>query len=92
MSRILITGGDGFVGRHLVAALAARDPDCEIIVGALSAGAPPHGGKWRNVELDITDADRVTRSSKRNSRRISFIWRRSRPCPPRNATCGGPGR
>ncbi|EWY41345.1 GDP-6-deoxy-D-lyxo-4-hexulose reductase [Skermanella stibiiresistens SB22] len=65
-SRVLVTGGGGFVGRHLIAALdQALPPGSEILAGSSSAdGTKPDG--WgagrvpvRVVELDITDARQV---------------------------------
>ena len=59
MSRILITGGNGFVGRHLVAALAARERDCYIIVGTVDGPALGRDDGIRSLALDITDAVQV---------------------------------
>ena len=40
--RILLTGGAGFVGRHLLAGLLQSDPDSEVwIVDDYSTGKPP---------------------------------------------------
>lgn len=53
--RILLTGGHGFVGRHLVAALAATEAVGEILIGGLGGeSAVPHP-KSRSVRLDVTD-------------------------------------
>jgi GDP-4-dehydro-6-deoxy-D-mannose reductase len=58
--RILVTGGDGFVGRYLVQALGAALPaGHEIIVGTLANGGSPGREDVRRVVLDITDAERV---------------------------------
>jgi GDP-4-dehydro-6-deoxy-D-mannose reductase len=56
--RVFVTGGDGFVGRHLVRALAAALPaGHEIIVGERSMTSDPPGA--RGIVLDVTDADQV---------------------------------
>lgn len=58
MSRVLITGGGGFLGSHVAAALAARD-DVEVVVAAdLRTGAPREGVV--DAALDVTDAPAVT--------------------------------
>lgn len=55
MTRVLITGGGGFLGTHVAAALAARD-DVELIVSAdLRIGTPRAGVV--DVVLDVTDPD-----------------------------------
>ena len=59
MSRILVTGGNGFVGRHLVAALAARERNCHIIVGTIDGHAPSVDNKIRSLTLDVTNAGQV---------------------------------
>jgi GDP-4-dehydro-6-deoxy-D-mannose reductase len=57
--RILVTGGDGFVGRYLVQALGATLPTgSEIIVGALANDATSAPVVHR-VRLDITDVGQV---------------------------------
>lgn len=54
MTRVLITGGGGFLGSHVAAALAARG-DVELVVAAdLRAGAVSLG--ILPVVLDVTDA------------------------------------
>jgi GDP-4-dehydro-6-deoxy-D-mannose reductase len=59
MSRILVTGGNGFVGRNLVAALAAREGNCDIIVGTIDGHAPCVDDRIRSLTLDITNAGQV---------------------------------
>ena len=59
MSRILVTGGNGFVGRHLVAALAARERNCDIIVGTIEGHTPSGDDRIRSLTLDITNAGQV---------------------------------
>ncbi|TMJ01385.1 MAG: NAD-dependent epimerase/dehydratase family protein [Alphaproteobacteria bacterium] len=57
--RVLVPGGDGFVGRYLVQALGAALPaGSDILVGTL-ADAAAEPGAVRRVALDITDAERV---------------------------------
>ncbi|HZD80939.1 MAG TPA: NAD-dependent epimerase/dehydratase family protein, partial [Actinomycetota bacterium] len=55
--RVLITGIEGFVGRHLAAALASVG--YEVAGTALSPAAAE--GPWRVIELDVGDPDRVAR-------------------------------
>lgn len=53
MSRVLITGGGGFLGSHVAAALAARD-DVDVVVSAdLRTGSPRDG--IIDAILDVTD-------------------------------------
>lgn len=54
MTRVLITGGAGFLGSHVAAALAGRE-DVDLVVATdLRTGAPRDG--IRDVVLDVTDA------------------------------------
>ena len=54
MPRVLITGGSGFLGSHVAAALAARD-DVELVVcGDLRHGVPRDG--IIDETLDVTDS------------------------------------
>jgi UDP-glucose 4-epimerase len=54
MTRVLITGGGGFLGSHVAAALLAR-ADVELVVSADVRTAPPRDGILDAV-LDVTDA------------------------------------
>jgi GDP-4-dehydro-6-deoxy-D-mannose reductase len=58
-SRILITGADGFVGRHLTATLAALPDHHEIIAGIYGSKVPEATRNTRYVQLDVTDPDEV---------------------------------
>jgi len=59
MSRILVTGGAGFVGSHCVKALAASGHDC-IVVDNLSTGARDFLRWGGFVMADIRDTDAVS--------------------------------
>ncbi|PRB13922.1 SDR family oxidoreductase [Microbacterium sp. MYb62] len=54
MSRVLITGGSGFLGSHVATALAARDDVAIVVAADLRAGAPRAG--VIDAVLDVTDA------------------------------------
>jgi GDP-4-dehydro-6-deoxy-D-mannose reductase len=67
--RVLVTGGGGFVGRHLIAALdAALAPGSEIVAGSttgkenvLEIGGGGHARiPLRVVEMDVTDPRQVS--------------------------------
>ncbi|MEU8775831.1 NAD-dependent epimerase/dehydratase family protein [Streptomyces sp. NPDC048606] len=58
MARVLVTGGNGFIGGHLVRRLLERGDEVTVYDGA----APPGGGAApgaRFVEGDVRDADRL---------------------------------
>jgi GDP-4-dehydro-6-deoxy-D-mannose reductase len=57
--RILVTGGNGFVGRHLVTALAALDGSQEIIVGRNNDASAQQIPNVSSVSLDVTDMQQV---------------------------------
>ena len=56
--RVLITGAGGFVGRHLIAALAALPDAPEIVAGTYGEEASSLLNA-RAVSLDVTDAERT---------------------------------
>ncbi len=55
--RILMTGGAGFVGRHLAAALARRFPEAACTT-TVRAASPPLAG-WDQVTVDLADAPAI---------------------------------
>jgi GDP-4-dehydro-6-deoxy-D-mannose reductase len=58
--RVLVTGGDGFVGRYLVKALHAQLPaGHEVIVGTFANHGLNGSGPVRRIALDITDPVRI---------------------------------
>ncbi len=56
--RVLITGAGGFVGRHLIAALAALPETPQIVAGTYGEEASGLSDV-RTVSLDVTDAERT---------------------------------
>ncbi len=56
--RVLITGAGGFVGRHLIAALAAVPDAPQIVAGTYGEEASSLLDA-RVVPLDVTDAERT---------------------------------
>jgi GDP-4-dehydro-6-deoxy-D-mannose reductase len=56
--RVLITGADGFVGRHLTGALAALPETPEVIAGTFGEAASRLVNA-RAISLDVTDAERT---------------------------------
>ena len=57
--RILVTGANGFVGRHLTAALAALPDYHEIIAGIYGSKVPEPTRNMRYIQFDVTDSDQV---------------------------------
>ncbi|QTV79376.1 SDR family oxidoreductase [Microbacterium sp. NIBRBAC000506063] len=55
MTRVLLTGGSGFLGSHVAAALAARDDVALVVSGDVRVPTSPREGIL-DVELDVTDA------------------------------------
>jgi GDP-4-dehydro-6-deoxy-D-mannose reductase len=56
--RVLVTGSDGFVGRHLIATIAVLDDQHTIIAGSNGEGAERSAGS-RVVAFDVTDDRQV---------------------------------
>jgi dihydroflavonol-4-reductase len=59
MTRVLVTGGSGFIGTHLIAALAARGDDVACLVRKTSKVEHLRAMGARLVFGDVTDADSV---------------------------------
>ena len=57
--RALVTGANGFVGRHLVQALAARGDD--VVAFDITAGEPTSEGRTRTVVGDLRDEEALAR-------------------------------
>jgi GDP-4-dehydro-6-deoxy-D-mannose reductase len=57
--RVLVTGGQGFVGRHLISALAKSESVGEILVGSFEGEPVEVCSKARAIAFDVTDADLV---------------------------------
>jgi nucleoside-diphosphate-sugar epimerase len=60
VSRILVTGGAGFIGRHLVRALVARGDQLAVAgrrpATALPPGALPEGVRYESIDLSVPGA------------------------------------
>ena len=59
-ARVLVTGGDGFVGRYLVRALAAALPAGHAIIVGTHRSGPEGTDGVRRVALDVTNAAEVS--------------------------------
>ncbi|MEZ4751281.1 MAG: NAD(P)-dependent oxidoreductase [Bdellovibrionota bacterium] len=61
--KILITGGSGFLGKHLVVALRRQVPNAQIYISSRSGKVAPGA---ETVALDLADASSVTKWLKEN--------------------------
>jgi len=64
MSATLVTGGTGFIGSHVVRALAARGDELVLLLRRTSDVAPLSGIEFRRASGDITDRRAVRRAMK----------------------------
>jgi dihydroflavonol-4-reductase len=62
MKRVLITGGTGFLGRHLVAHLRRTEPETRLRLLCRSSVPAVHGASIEVVRGDVTDAAAVLRA------------------------------
>src|ERR1700750_47778 len=62
MGKTLVTGGTGFLGLHVVRALAARGDDLRLLVREKSDTRALAGIEWERAIGDITDRDTVRRA------------------------------
>jgi dihydroflavonol-4-reductase len=62
MGKTLVTGGTGFVGLHVVRALARRGDELRLLVRDESNTKPLEGIEWERAIGDVTDRDSVRRA------------------------------
>jgi dihydroflavonol-4-reductase len=62
VAKTLVTGGTGFLGLHVVRALAARGDDLRLLVREKSDTTALAGVEWERALGDITDRDSVRRA------------------------------
>jgi dihydroflavonol-4-reductase len=62
MSKTVVTGGTGFIGSHLVRALAARGDDLRLLIRSASSAAHLEDIEFERVNGDITDRRAVRRA------------------------------
>ncbi|MSO41238.1 MAG: NAD-dependent epimerase/dehydratase family protein [Solirubrobacterales bacterium] len=64
MATTLVTGGTGFIGSHLVRALARRGDELRLLLRERSDASPLEGIEFERVAGDIVDRDSVARAMK----------------------------
>ncbi len=57
--RVLITGGDGFIGRHLAAALLKRGDSIYVIDNHITSSPSIEHSRLTRIEADVCDLNRV---------------------------------
>ena len=57
--RVLITGGDGFIGRHLTAALLERGDSIYVIDNHITSSPSIEHSRLTRIEADVCDLNRV---------------------------------
>tara|TARA_A100001037_G_scaffold85319_1_gene77447 strand:- start:2814 stop:3758 length:945 start_codon:yes stop_codon:yes gene_type:complete len=57
--RVLITGGDGFIGRHLTAALLERGDNVYVIDNHITSSPSIEHSRLTRIEADVCDLNRV---------------------------------
>src|SRR3954451_20673719 len=57
MGKTLVTGGTGFVGVHVVKALARRGDELRLLIRDKSNTKPLEGIEWERSTGDVTDRD-----------------------------------
>src|SRR3954454_16132475 len=62
MGKTLVTGGTGFVGVHVVKALARRGDELRLLVRDKSNTNPLAGIEWERSTGDVTDRDSVRKA------------------------------
>lgn len=63
LERVLVTGGTGFIGRHLVRALLARDPAVAVTTASRGPAGPAADPRCRHVVADVADLPALERAA-----------------------------